>query len=331
MGLKREVSVSDKEALSSIVATLIIILLAIVAFGLVSGVFQDLLTERSERFDAESSQIRLDIQKASVEGNESQVTFRRKGSGNEEIAGASFVFESENSNAVMEKNFSLEPQELDTKSIPLCEQEFSDIDFSDDNLKITVYPIIDYEGERITLESKSSSIEYVNVGDYNLTQDCSSGSDSGGSQCTDSDGDGWNKSASCNSNGPGDCNDSNSSLNPETVWYKDADSDGHYVSNTTQCNSPGADWRLNISGNIESQGDCNDTNSEIYENSTWYEDSDGDGYYISNVTQCNPPNNYDWFRNNTGQINSKDCNDDDPNVYPGEGCEDGGEGQGITL
>ncbi|MFM2196005.1 MAG: hypothetical protein RL092_1605, partial [Bacteroidota bacterium] len=45
-----------------------------------------------------------------------------------------------------------------------------------------------------------------------------------------------------------DCNDSSALINPNTVWYLDVDGDGYYVSTSTSCTSPGANY--NTTGGI---------------------------------------------------------------------------------
>jgi hypothetical protein len=56
-----------------------------------------------------------------------------------------------------------------------------------------------------------------------------------------------------------DCDDGNSALNPNTIWYLDADGDGYYTgSGMTQCVSPGAGYRYT---GLLGGGDCNDGNA----------------------------------------------------------------------
>jgi regulation of enolase protein 1 (concanavalin A-like superfamily) len=53
-----------------------------------------------------------------------------------------------------------------------------------------------------------------------------------------------------------DCDDTNDELNPNTVWYLDADGDNYYTgAGITQCASPGAGYRYT---GILGGGDCND-------------------------------------------------------------------------
>ncbi|MBX2929637.1 MAG: BspA family leucine-rich repeat surface protein [Saprospiraceae bacterium] len=87
----------------------------------------------------------------------------------------------------------------------------------------------------------------------------------------DNDGDGFGNPAMSQSTCDGpptgyvsnntDCDDTNPAVNPNTVWYLDADNDGYYTgTGVTQCASPGAGYRYTgiLGGN-----DCDDSNSDV--------------------------------------------------------------------
>lgn len=124
----------------------------------------------------------------------------------------------------------------------------------------------------------------------------------------DSDGDGFgspNRSEYCSSPSQGyvtnafDCNDSNSAINPNTIWYLDADGDGF----GSLANSFKGCTRS--SGYINNHSDIDDSNPLITNIAPkyFYQDKDMDGYgnpsvfvYASNI----PPDHV---------TNSHDCND----------------------
>ncbi|WP_242206559.1 MopE-related protein [Aestuariivivens insulae] len=143
---------------------------------------------------------------------------------------------------------------------------------------------------------------------------------------TDEDGDGYA------TNG-GDCDDSNANLNPETVWYLDADSDNYAISTVVQCNSPGIGYTTDVlpvtdcndnepdsyPGNTEIcdgiDNDCDglmdDDDDSITGLNTYYRDNDLDGFGdASNAIQaCSAPMGY--------VVDGTDCNDDESDSYPG--------------
>lgn len=126
-----------------------------------------------------------------------------------------------------------------------------------------------------------------------------------------------------------DCDDSLDNINPETIWYEDADGDGFgAVVATQQCEAP-------TSSHILVSGDCNDAAANAYPGASeycdgvdnncngmldestaldatlWYEDVDGDGHAgSSNTTEsCSQPTGY--------YASITDCNDVDSSIYPG--------------
>lgn len=112
------------------------------------------------------------------------------------------------------------------------------------------------------------------------------------------------------------------------TWYRDADVDGYGTSGTTTTSTTNAA----PSGYVSNAGDCNDSSAAVSpadtevasngvdddcdgsvdENTTWYRDSDGDGYgnASSTTTSATQPSGY--------VSNSTDCDDADGNVNPGE-------------
>lgn len=66
----------------------------------------------------------------------------------------------------------------------------------------------------------------------------------------DMDGDGYPVENECGINfredGLWDCDDNDPLLNPETIWYLDADGDGYAISFVQSCYSPGDDYSLDV-------------------------------------------------------------------------------------
>ncbi len=101
-----------------------------------------------------------------------------------------------------------------------------------------------------------------------------------------------------------DCDDSDVSINPQTPWYVDADSDGFGDSATTlvQCTQP--------SGFVRVSGDCDDADLQINPDTTWFADLDLDGYGddLNSIVQCTEPSGY--------LLVAGDCDDLDDTVSP---------------
>ena len=140
----------------------------------------------------------------------------------------------------------------------------------------------------------------------------------------------------------GDCDDVDASLNPDTQWYSDQDLDGygsadHYTVSCTQPDGYIADDQdcddANALVNPEAQevcdGDVDNDCDGLFDDSdpkvdtttfsSWYLDTDGDGYGETavSVVQCKAPSGYVAADN--------DCDETDTNVNPSmdEVCLDG--------
>ena len=115
---------------------------------------------------------------------------------------------------------------------------------------------------------------------------------------------------------PGDCNDNDDDINPETIWLLDTDGDGYhekiYIAQPS-C-SPPQDGR-NYINNSKGQ-DCNDNDATYTPETVWVIDADGDGYYTGEPFNGCP------FIFPTGAVRktnqqSGDCDDSNKNVTTG--------------
>jgi hypothetical protein len=152
-----------------------------------------------------------------------------------------------------------------------------------------------------------------------------------GSDCDDADSDTWPGAEEYCDGEDNDCDgdiDEDDALDAST-WYQDADGDayGNAAETTSACEEP--------SGYVSDDTDCDDTDGATWPGaeeycdghdddcdgdidedsavdvSTWYADSDGDGYgsTSSSTTACDQPSGY--------AASADDCDDGDSSVYPG--------------
>ncbi len=174
-----------------------------------------------------------------------------------------------------------------------------------------------------------------------IDQDCDGTVDDGVliTYYRDADGDGYGTSATimtgCTllagySTNNSDCNDSDGTINPTTVWYLDADGDGYGKSSITltQCTQP--------SGYVRTSTDCNDSSALAHPGgseacdgldndcdgsidptnstgcTTYYDDRDGDGYgdNATHACMCGTSGTYDT-------TNNTDCYDYNSSAHPG--------------
>jgi hypothetical protein len=159
----------------------------------------------------------------------------------------------------------------------------------------------------------------------------------------DQDGDGYgyasNSTQACSQpagyvSSSSDCDDNNPTLNPNTIWFKDADLDGFYPTggSSVSCNNPFAP--NNATYVAIPGGDCNDNNASIYPGAPlncnngqdndcsgnvekWaYTDVDGDRYAPNSTSSCVDVVNFPGKITAGQQLGTNDCNDTNASINP---------------
>lgn len=133
------------------------------------------------------------------------------------------------------------------------------------------------------------------------------------SACT-TPGVGWTSTAP--SGGSGDCNDNNSAIHPGAL---------ENICNGIDDNCNGTTDEGRVNGCINASA-CNYNPAANCDNgtctfaTTWYLNGDGDNYYATTQTACTSPGA--GWTNAAPSGGSGDCNDSDPNIFPGapEAC-----------
>ncbi|MCF8247796.1 MAG: hypothetical protein K9J37_03950 [Saprospiraceae bacterium] len=98
------------------------------------------------------------------------------------------------------------------------------------------------------------------------------------------------------------------------TWYLDADADGY--GDPDQAISPTC---TQPSGYVDNDADCDDSDPLEYPVQAWFIDADGDNYGASVIVQCERPANGKVLAElAAGSTGTDDCNDSDPNEFPGQ-------------
>jgi len=103
----------SNKGLSTVVATLIIILLVLVAVGIMWVVIRNVIQKGAEEIELGQFTFDLSIKSAYIEGNDVKVTVRRS-SGEGEMVGVKFIFSDNLNSFIADRNVPLESLEVRT-------------------------------------------------------------------------------------------------------------------------------------------------------------------------------------------------------------------------
>ena len=211
----------NKRGISSVIASILLILIAIVAVILIWTILRTFFSSSGEQVELGRVFIDLEIvdknTQVSTDGVVAKVK-RNKGLG--ELAGIRFSIENESDSYIFDADANMKEFEERTFTISITGQ-ITDV------IKISIAPIINTtDGKLIygrvldVFEVSGQNIPQVICGDgsCNIVEDCASCSQDCGScppGCTDGDGDLYNvEGGSC---GVVDCDDNNAAINPAAV------------------------------------------------------------------------------------------------------------------
>jgi uncharacterized protein YcfJ len=186
------------------------------------------------------------------------------------------------------------------------------------------------EGVQTTYYKDTDGDGYGNSADTTLACSLPSGYAANSTDCDDSFGFVYpGATESCNSIDD-DC-DGQTDENVQTTYYQDSDNDGYgnsssttlscsapngYTTNSTDCNDGSGSVYPGASESCNSIDDDCDGQTDENVQTTYYQDSDNDGYgnSVSTTLACFAPSGY--------VSNTSDCNDGNGSIYPGasESC-----------
>lgn len=135
----------SKKGLSTVVATLIIILLVLVATGIIWVVIRNMIIENKQEIEFGKLTLSFNIENARIEcGNQNLTITVKRNSGRGEFVGLGFTFESGEESELIEKYFYMNEFEIRTFNFTL-------VNITSDNVtKIKIYPIFRLESGKET-------------------------------------------------------------------------------------------------------------------------------------------------------------------------------------
>jgi hypothetical protein len=295
-----------KRGQANIVVVVLLILIVIAAVVVVANVILSVVKHGSEKTGISVFTTQIDLKAVEMPVSGGVNVSVHRSSGGENVTKLLFIFEDINGNIQNVEVKENIPQELETRNFNFTTTKIGSIQIK----KITIIPVIGNQyGIEVTSGEKSSN----------------SGSTPSPIVGIDSDGDGYNST----STGGGDCNDSNSSINPGATEVCNGINDDCDLAIDEECECTplgstqtcGSDVGECVSGlqacTVSGWGACiggtgpvaevpyNDLDEDC--SGSDLIDVDGDGYDSDQVT------------------GGDDCNDNDDEINPGESeiCDDG--------
>ena len=151
----------NKKGLSTVVTTLIIILLVLVAVGIIWGVVNNLLSKSSDTIESSTKCLDISVKGLRVVYDPSDstgdynVTLQRSGSGGNEDIYAKVIFYSDaNNSAVLDWDTALRP--LDTKTTPFLDTGVANAS----RLEVTPYYLDDTGNEKICASGTTTTFRF---------------------------------------------------------------------------------------------------------------------------------------------------------------------------
>jgi hypothetical protein len=171
------ISMGDKKGLSTIVATLIIILLVLVAAGIIWVIVRNVIQGNAEQIDLGKLTLDLNIEKVSFVENNVSITLKRNAGVGEFVALAFIIEDGENSDSFTEK-VSMNELEIRTFIFTLNNTN------PDEITKIRIFPIFRLSsGKEITGDAKDTWESNSPISLSQCIPTCPSGAECGNNGC----------------------------------------------------------------------------------------------------------------------------------------------------
>lgn len=153
----------NKEGLSAVIVTLIMILLGLVVAGIIWAVVNNVVSEGSEDISLGRFLVDLQIEQAQIENGDININLKR-GAGDVELVSINFIISDGKNSQVVNKETNL--QELGKSSFTITQEEFSDISFPKE---ISIAPVIEENGQEKT--GNIVDTEKISLKEYLLNLD----------------------------------------------------------------------------------------------------------------------------------------------------------------